>query len=122
MGRRRLFANFIRRPFGGASEGEKRALGDGRGRQCDFIKTRHGVKEKMNKNEIFIRELWANEEKTAGGKLSAWVEEVARFCGVGVSAVWAWYSGERSPSAAARKLLRLRSLLPDELKKRVPSL
>ena len=76
----------------------------------------------MNKKEIFIRELWANEEKAADVKLSVWVEEVANFCGVGVSAVWAWYSGERAPSAAARKLLRLRSMLPDELKKLVPSL
>lgn len=76
----------------------------------------------MNKNEIFIRQLWENEEKTAGLKLSAWVEEVAHFCGVGVSAVWSWYSGERAPSAAARKLLKLRNMLPDELKKLVPSL
>lgn len=78
--------------------------------------------QEKQKNETLLRQLWANEEKTAGGKLSGWVEEVAKFCGVGVSAVWAWYSGERTPSAAARKLLRLRSMLPDELKKLVPSL
>ena len=76
----------------------------------------------MNKNETLLRQLWENEEKTTGGTLSAWVEEVSNFCGVGVSAVWAWYSGDRTPSSAARKLLRLRSMLPDELKKIVPSL
>lgn len=30
--------------YGGASEGGKRSLSAGRGRQCDFIKTRHFVK------------------------------------------------------------------------------
>lgn len=74
------------------------------------------------KNETFLRGMWAHEEKTSGLTLSAWVAEIAEFCGVGVSAVWAWYSGERTPSATARKLLRLRNMLPDELKKLVPSL
>ena len=78
--------------------------------------------QEKQKNKTLLRLMWENEEKMAGGTLSGWVEEVANFCGVGVSAVWAWYSGERTPSAAARKLLRLRNMLPDELKKLVPSL
>lgn len=78
--------------------------------------------QEKQKNKTLLRLMWENEEKMAGGTLSGWVEEVANFCGVGVSAVWAWYSGERTPSATARKLLRLRNMLPDELKKLVPSL
>lgn len=59
-----------------------------------------------------LRALWEEEAVEGGINLSEWVRDIAAYCGVGVSAVWAWYAGTRTPSAAARKLLLLRKRLP----------
>lgn len=68
----------------------------------------------MKEQENILREVWALEQNE-GKSLTAWVEEIGEYCGVGKSAVWSWYTGTRTPSAAARKLLKLRRLLPPQV-------
>ena len=75
----------------------------------------------MTEQENILREVWAIEQED-GKSLTEWVEEIGDFCGVGSRAVWSWYTGTRTPSAAARKLLRLRSKLPSHLLAEVPQL
>lgn len=79
------------------------------GRQWKFAKK--GI---MKETIPFLRELW-EEEQNEGKSLTAWVEEIGEYCGVGKSAVWSWYTGTRTPSAAARKLLKLRRVLPPQV-------
>lgn len=68
----------------------------------------------MKEQENILREVWTLEQNE-GKSLTAWVEEIGEYCGVGKSAVWSWYTGTRTPSAAARKLLKLRRLLPPQV-------
>ena len=59
------------------------------------------------------------EMAESGNGLTETVEAVAEWVGVGKSAAWSWWTGTRSPSAAARKLLRLRADLPQDLREKV---
>lgn len=75
----------------------------------------------MNETISFLRELW-EAEQNEGKSLTAWVEEIGEYCGVGKSAVWSWYTGTRTPSAAARKLLKLRRVLPPHLVREIETM
>lgn len=75
----------------------------------------------MTEQENILREVWAMEQND-GKSLTAWVEEIGEYCGVGKSAVWSWYTGTRTPSAAARKLLKLRRVLPPHLVREIETM
>lgn len=75
----------------------------------------------MTEQENILREVWALEQNE-GKSLTAWVEEIGEYCGVGKSAVWSWYTGTRTPSAAARKLLKLRRVLPPHLVREIETM
>lgn len=75
----------------------------------------------MTEQENILREVWAHEQND-GKSLTAWVEEIGEYCGVGKSAVWSWYTGTRTPSAAARKLLKLRRVLPPQLVREIETM
>lgn len=75
----------------------------------------------MTEQENILREVWAMEQNE-GKSLTAWVEEIGEYCGVGKSAVWSWYTGTRTPSAAARKLLKLRRVLPPHLVREIETM
>lgn len=67
----------------------------------------------------FLTELVAAEMEKTGQGLTETLEALAQWVGVGKSAAWSWWTGARSPSAAARKLLRLRADLPQDLREKV---
>ena len=75
----------------------------------------------MTEQENILREVWALEQNE-GKSLTAWVAEIGEYCGVGKSAVWSWYTGTRTPSAAARKLLKLRRVLPPHLVREIETM
>lgn len=70
----------------------------------------------------FLTELVAEEMAETGQGLTETLEALAAWVGVGKSTAWSWWTGTRVPSAAARKLLRLRAYLPQDLREKVPNL
>lgn len=71
----------------------------------------------MKVNEIdTLRDLF-EREKGAFESLTSWIRDISRFCGVSEVSAWYWWSGERKPSAAAKKLLALRPTLTKEQRK-----
>lgn len=67
-----------------------------------------------------IKEIYEREGESVG--LTAWLEDLASWCGVGVSTAWAWWRGTRKMSSTARKLMRLREHLPEALREKVRDL
>lgn len=72
----------------------------------------------MNKVH-FLKAVVELEMESTGKSLTETLEALAAWVGVGKSAVWAWWTGNRVPSAAARKLLRIRAELPPDLREKV---
>lgn len=75
----------------------------------------------MNKPN-FLKEVVDQEMSSTGKGLTETLEALAAWVGVGKSAVWHWWTGTRVPSAAARKLLRIRAEMPPEMREKVESL
>lgn len=50
-------------------------------------------------------------EKGNFESLTSWIRDISRFCGVSEVSAWYWWSGERKPSSAVKKLLALRPTL-----------
>lgn len=75
----------------------------------------------MNK-ENFLKAVVELEMEATGKSLTDALEDLASWVGVGKSTVWHWWAGTRVPSAAARKLLRIRAEMSQKMRKKVESL
>ena len=75
----------------------------------------------MNK-ENFLKAVVEQEMEATGQSMTDALEALASWVGVGKSTVWHWWAGTRVPSAAARKLLRIRAEMSLKMRKKVESL
>ena len=75
----------------------------------------------MNKDD-FLKVVVEQEMESTGKSMTEALEDLASWVGVGKSTVWHWWAGTRVPSAAARKLLRIRAEMSKKMRKKVESL